>query len=111
MPSKDPYEVLGISRNADADEIKSAYRRLARRYHPDVNPNDPSAEEKFKEVGSAYAILSDPAKRARFDQYGTTDDQPQDPFFQGGNISDIFDVFFGGGGQGGGRRRQGRDGE
>jgi len=111
MPSKDPYEVLGISRNAAADEIKSAYRRLARRYHPDVNPNDPTAEEKFKEVGSAYAILSDPAKRARFDQTGSTDDQPSDPFFQGGNISDLFDVFFGGGGQGGGRRRSGRDGE
>ena len=112
MPSKDPYEVLGISRNAEADEIKSAYRKLARRYHPDVNPNDPSAEEKFKEVGSAYAVLSDPAKRARFDQTGSTDDQPSDPFFQGGNISDLFDVFFGAGNQGGGgRRRVGRDGE
>ena len=111
MPSKDLYEVLGISRNAEADEIKSAYRRLARRFHPDVNPNDPSAEEKFKEVGAAYAVLSDPSKRARYDQTGSTDDQPSDPFFQGGNISDIFDVFFGGGGQGGGRRRTGRDGE
>ena len=111
MPSKDPYEVLGISRSAGADEIKSAYRRLARRYHPDVNPNDPSAEEKFKEVGAAYSVLSDPDKRARFDQYGTTEDQPSDPFFQGGNISDLFDVFFGAANQGGGRRRTGRDGE
>ena len=113
MPSKDPYEVLGVSRSADADEIKSAYRRLARRYHPDVNPNDPSAEEKFKEVGAAYSVLSDPNKRARFDQTGSTDDAPQDPFFGGGNISDLFDVFFGAGngGGGGGRRRVGRDGE
>lgn len=111
MPSKDPYEVLGISRSANADDIKSAYRRLARRYHPDVNPNDPTAEEKFKEVGSAYSVLSDPQKRARFDQFGTTEDVPTDPFFQGGGISDIFDVFFGAAGQGGGRRRSGRDGE
>ncbi|MDR3691292.1 MAG: molecular chaperone DnaJ [Fimbriimonas sp.] len=112
MPSKDPYEVLGVSRTADSDEIKSAYRRMARRYHPDVNPNDPSAEEKFKEVGAAYSILSDPTKRARFDQTGSTDDAPTDPFFGGGNISDLFDVFFGAaGGGGGGRRRMGRDGE
>jgi len=112
MPSRDPYQVLGVSRSADADEIKSAYRRLARRYHPDVNPNDPSAEEKFKEVGAAYSVLSDPQKRARFDQTGSTDDAPQDPFFGGGNISDLFDVFFGAGNSGGGgRRRSGRDGE
>ncbi len=111
MASKDPYEVLGVSRSATADDIKSAYRRLARRYHPDVNPNDPTAEDKFKEVGNAYGILSDPQKRARFDQYGTTDDVPTDPFFQGGGISDLFDVFFGGAGQSAGRRRSGRDGE
>ncbi len=111
MPSKDPYEVLGVSRSADADDIKSAYRRLARRFHPDVNPNDPSAEEKFKEVGAAYSVLSDPTKRARFDQTGSTDDAPADPFFGGGNISDLFDVFFGAGGNTGGRRRSGRDGE
>ncbi len=113
MPSKDPYEVLGISRSAGADDIKSAYRRLARRYHPDVNPNDPTAEENFKEVGSAYAVHSDPAKRVRFDQNGSNNDAPNDPFFggAGGNISDLFDVFFGQGNQGGGRRRTGRDGE
>src|SRR5580700_9181465 len=96
MPSKDPYEVLGISRNAGADDIKSAYRRLARRYHPDVNPNDPDAEEHFKEVGEAYSILSDPEKRERFDRFGTVDapqaGSPGDIF---GGFSDLFDVFFG----------------
>ena len=80
MSIRDPYEILGVSRSAAADEIKSAYRRLARKYHPDVNPNDAAAEEKFKEIGAAYAILSDPEKKARFDQYGVTDDQPSDPF-------------------------------
>ncbi|HEY0868529.1 MAG TPA: molecular chaperone DnaJ [Fimbriimonas sp.] len=112
MPKKDPYEVLGVSRTASADEIKSAYRRLARRFHPDVNPDDPGAEEKFKEVGEAYSILSDEQKRQRFDQFGTTDDQPTDPFFGGGGITDLFDMFFGGmAAQQGARRRQGRDGD
>ena len=81
MAQRDPYEVLGVPRDASADEMKSAYRRLARKYHPDVNPGDNEAEEKFKEIGSAYAVLSDPDKRARFDRFGTTDDAPQDPFF------------------------------
>ncbi len=113
MPKRDPYEVLGVSRDASADDIKSAYRRLARRYHPDVNPDDPSAEDKFKEVGNAYSVLSDPDKRARFDRFGTTDDGPSDPFFGGGgaNFGDLFDIFFGGGAQGAGRRMNGRDGE
>jgi molecular chaperone DnaJ len=113
MAKRDPYEVLGVARGASADDIKSAYRRLARRYHPDVNPNDPTAEEKFKEVGEANSILSDPERRARFDQYGTTDETPNDPFGgMGGGVSDLFDMFFGGmGQQSGGRRRQGRDGQ
>jgi molecular chaperone DnaJ len=112
MAKRDPYEVLGVARGASADEIKSAYRRLARRYHPDVNPNDPEAEEKFKEVGEAYSIISDPDKRARYDQFGTTDDMPSDPFGGMGGMSDLFDMFFGGmGQQQGGRRRQGRDGQ
>lgn len=112
MAQRDPYEVLGVPRDASADEIKSAYRRLARKYHPDVNPGDNEAEEKFKEIGSAYSVLSDPDKRAKFDRFGTTDDIPQDPFFggQGGGINDLFDMFFGG--MSGGRRQQriGRDG-
>jgi len=68
--AKDYYAVLGVSRNADEKEIKSAYRRLARKYHPDVNPNDKAAEAKFKEVSEAYEVLSDPEKRKLYDQYG-----------------------------------------
>ncbi len=107
MSQRDPYEVLGVTRSASADEIKSAYRRLARRYHPDVNPDDPTAEEKFKEASNAYEILSDAEKKARYDQYGTTDGIPQDPFFGGANvggIGDLFEMFFGAT-QGGARRR------
>lgn len=113
MAQRDPYEVLGVPRDSSADEIKSAYRRLARKYHPDVNPGDHSAEEKFKEIGSAYSVLSDADKRAKFDRFGTTEDSPQDPFFggQGGGFNDLFEMFFGGA-AGGGRRQQrmGRDG-
>jgi molecular chaperone DnaJ len=113
MAQHDPYEVLGVPRDASADEIKSAYRRLARKYHPDVNPGDHAAEEKFKEIGSAYSVLSDPDKRSNFDRFGTTEDMPQDPFFggQGGGFNDLFEMFFGG--VAGGRRQQqrmGRDG-
>lgn len=111
MSRSDPYDVLGVSRDASADEIKSAYRRLARRFHPDVNPNDAAAEEKFKEIGSAYSVLSDPERRDRFDRYGTQDDAPTDPFFGGGaNFGDIFEMFFGAAG-GQQRRGRGRDGE
>ena len=67
---RDYYEVLGVSKDASADEIKKAYRQLGKKYHPDVNPGDKEAEEKFKEVGEAYAVLSDPDKRRQYDQYG-----------------------------------------
>jgi len=110
MSKRDPYEVLGVPRDASADEIKTAYRRLARKHHPDVNPNDPHAEEAFKEVGEAYAILSDPDRRANFDRFGTTDEVP-DPFFGGGGFGDIFEMFFGAAGQAGRQRRMGRDGD
>ena len=106
--SQDPYELLGVSRDADADTIKKAYRRLARQYHPDVNP-DAASKEKFSEVSRAYEVLSDPQKRAAYDRGG-------DPFGgmgagfggQGAGFSftDIMDAFFGGGGgaaPGGGR--------
>ncbi len=110
--AKDLYEILGVSRSATADELKSAYRKLARQYHPDVNPNNPEAEEKFKEISTAYGVLSDTEKRAQYDRFGTTDEQ-QGPFFQGGTagggFGDIFDMFFGqGAGGGGGRRRSSR---
>jgi curved DNA-binding protein len=67
---RDYYDVLGLARTATDDEIKKAYRTLARKYHPDVNPGDKTAEEKFKELNEAYAVLSDPEKRKRYDQLG-----------------------------------------
>ncbi len=70
MEYKDYYKILGVSRNATEKEIKKAYRKLARQYHPDANPNDPTAEEKFKEINEAYEVLSDPEKRKKYDQFG-----------------------------------------
>lgn len=75
---KDYYEILGINRNASQDEIKKAFRKLARKYHPDVNPGDKTAEQKFKEINEAYSVLSDEKKRAEYDQFGRS------PFEQGG---------------------------
>ncbi|KZZ34402.1 molecular chaperone DnaJ, partial [Oleiphilus sp. HI0086] len=116
MSKRDYYEVLGIERSADAKEVKKAYRRLAMKYHPDRNPDDAQAEEKFKEATEAYEILSDEQKRGAYDQYGHAGVDPQagGGGFSGGNgnFSDIFgDVFgdiFGGGGGGGGRQRSAR---
>src|SRR5262245_37916616 len=71
MPERDYYEVLGVARDASADAIKKAYRTLARKYHPDVNPGDKAAEAKFKEAQQAYDVLSDTEKRSRYDRYGT----------------------------------------
>lgn len=86
MSKKNYYSILGVKKDAKADELKKAYRRLARKYHPDVNPNDKSAEEKFKEVQEAYDILSDPNKRKVFDRFGYYSDNldPSSPFNGGG---------------------------
>ena len=104
---RDYYEVLGISKNASDDEIKKAYRSLAKKYHPDMNPGDKEAEVKFKEVNEAYSVLSDAEKKARYDQYGFAGIDPNMGGGAGGfggfggadfsDIGDIFSSFFGGG--------------
>lgn len=94
---RDFYEVLGVDRNADDKKIKTAYRKLAKKYHPDMNPNDENAKKKFEEVGEAYAVLSDPEKRKMYDQFGMAAfDQAAGGAGQGG-----FSGFGGGAGQGG----------
>lgn len=115
MAKRDYYEVLGVSKDASEQDIKKAYRRLARQYHPDVNKDDPTAEEKFKEISEAYQVLSNAEARERYDRFGHAAFERGgagagggDPFggfggfggFEG--FDDIFDMFFGGGG--GGRR-------
>ncbi len=122
MEKRDYYDVLGVSKSATADEIKKAYRKLARQYHPDVNKDNPDAAEKFKECSEAYSVLSDEKKRAQYDQFGHA-------AFDGaagaggaggfggfdfsgfggagGGMEDIFDMFFGGGGRSRGGRQAG----
>ena len=109
---RDYYEILGVSRGAADADIKKAYRKLAKENHPDLHPGDHAAESRFKEVGEAYAILSDPDKKARYDQYGQAGVDPNfgaDGGFGGdgfdfGDLGDLFGSFFGGGFGGGGRR-------
>ncbi|RME86102.1 MAG: molecular chaperone DnaJ, partial [Zetaproteobacteria bacterium] len=119
MPTKrDYYEILGVPRDADLNTIKRAYRKLALKYHPDRNPDDPEAAEKFKEITEAYEVLSDPEKRRRYDQFGHAgvDEQMQGFWTQegfahshafqdfGDLLGDIFSELFGGG-LGGARAR------
>src|SRR5947209_2643038 len=101
---RDPYEVLGVSRDAGENDIKKAFRRLARELHPDVNTDDPSAEERFKEAAEAYEILSDSERRATYDRYGHDGLRSggyASNFDSFGSIGDLFNAFFGSGGFGG----------
>ena len=99
MASKDYYQALGVSKGASIDEIKKAFRRLAVKYHPDKNPGDKEAEEKFKEINEAYAVLSDPEKKAQYDRFGSSDFHQrysQEDIFRGFDVGDMFkDMGFG----------------
>ena len=108
MTTKDYYEILGVSKGASPEEIKKSYRKMAMKYHPDRNPGDQKAEEKFKEATEAYEVLSDPDKRKRYDQFGHAGVHQDAGFGPGshayedfpdifGSFSDIFEEFFGGG--------------
>lgn len=127
MAKKDYYEILGVSKGATDDEIKKAYRKLALKYHPDRNPDDPSAEEKFKELGEAYEVLSDADKKAAYDRFGHAAFEQGGAgggaYGGGGGFQDPMDIFaqmfsgmggfadmFGGGGQGGQKRSSKRPG-
>ncbi|MEM6581720.1 MAG: molecular chaperone DnaJ [Pseudomonadota bacterium] len=118
MSKRDYYDVLSVSKDADEKDIKKAYRRVAMKYHPDRNPDDPKAEEKFKEASEAYEVLTDGEKRAAYDRFGHAGVDPNmgggAGGFGGGNFSDIFgdvfgDIFGGGGGRGRGGPQRGSD--
>lgn len=112
MAKRDYYEVLGLNKDASEADMKKAYRKLAKKYHPDLNPGDKDAEASFKEINEAYQVLSTPEARSQYDQFGH--DGPTGQGFSGfngfgeGGFGDIFDMFFGGSGFGGGSRRSRR---
>jgi molecular chaperone DnaJ len=112
---RDYYEVLGVGRSATNDELKRAFRKLAMQYHPDRNPDDPMAAERFKECSEAYEVLSDPEKRRSYDMFGHAGVTPGAGAgfggFEGFGFGDIFDTFFGGGAAGGRNRRRSTRGE
>ena len=120
---RDYYEVLGVGKDASAEDIKKAYRKGAMKYHPDRNPGDKEAEEKFKEIGEAYEVLSDPDKKAKYDQFGFAGVDPNfaaggggygggfGGFGDFGDLGDIFGEFFGGGSRQGPRQNAARRGE
>ena len=97
--AKDYYEVLGVDKNADDETIKKAYRKLAKKYHPDTNAGNAEAERKFKEISEAYAILSDKEKRKEYDQCYYTNGDPNQDYqefhFEGGSMDDIMEELFG----------------
>ena len=94
--ARDHYEVLGVSRTATPDEVKAAFRKAAIQHHPDKNPGDPAAAERFKEINTAYQVLSDPQRRAMYDRFGHRAEEPGSPFGQGGpfagGVVDISDI-------------------
>jgi len=106
--AKNLYDALGVSKTASRDEIKKAYRKLARQYHPDTNAGDKEAEERFKEIQGAYDVLSDPDKRKQYDAFGSADDRAGNFNFDFGDIGDLFGGFGDFFGRGAPRRRAGR---
>ena len=122
MARRDYYDLLEVSRGADGEEIKKAYRKQALKYHPDRNPGDKEAEQKFKDASEAYAVLSDKTKRSQYDQFGHVEGMDQDGGFGGAGFGgtgfggfgdvfgDIFSDFFGGQGRGAPQGRQARRG-
>jgi len=104
MPTTDLYAILEVDHDVSPEDLKKAYRRLARQLHPDANPGDAASEARFKEVSQAYEILSDPERRANYDRFGADVGAGGNPF-GGGSVQDIFDMFFGGMGAHGPQRR------
>ena len=103
--SKDYYEILEVDRNASKEDIKKSYRKLSKKYHPDLNPNDPECENRFKEIANAYSVLSDDEKKSNYDRFGDENGQQGNPF-GGMGFDDIFSSFFNGGGNGFNRNPQ-----